>query len=109
MHLFSKLQRWLIIPLLLVFLALPIRLLAAPYGQGVYSGGQYNAGSSPPPPPPPPPCGKSGDINNDCIVNIFDLSILLSRYNSSDAAADLNHNGSVDIFDLSILLTNYGK
>jgi len=52
--------------------------------------------------------GKIGDLNGDNQVNIFDLSILLTRWGSNDTTADLNHNGTVDIFDLSILLTHWG-
>ncbi len=56
-----------------------------------------------------------GDINNDGIVNIFDLSLLLSDYSKSGSfcatntqyTCDLNHDGSINVFDLSILLTNY--
>jgi len=51
---------------------------------------------------------KTGDLNGDNAVNIFDLSILLSKYNTSDVTADINHDGTVNIFDLSILLTNFG-
>jgi hypothetical protein len=57
--------------------------------------------------------GKTGDVNNDGSVNIFDLSILLSDYGkttaqSSNPACDLNSDANIDIFDLSILLSNYG-
>jgi hypothetical protein len=51
---------------------------------------------------------KVGDLNADNIVNIFDLSIMLSKYNTNNAAADLNSDGTVNIFDLSILLSHYG-
>src|SRR3989344_1133457 len=51
---------------------------------------------------------KIGDLNDDNKIDIFDLSILLSRWGTTDAAADLNKNGTVDILDLSILLTNWG-
>jgi hypothetical protein len=51
---------------------------------------------------------KIGDLNNDGSVNIFDLSILLSKYNTSTASADLNNDGIVNVFDLSILLSHYG-
>lgn len=56
---------------------------------------------------------KSGDINRDSAVDIFDLSILLSNYGKTVAggglaAADINKNGTIDINDLSILLSNYG-
>jgi hypothetical protein len=52
---------------------------------------------------------KTGDINADGSVNIFDLSILLSKWGTSDAASDLNHDGGVNVFDLSILLSHWGS
>lgn len=50
-----------------------------------------------------------GDINKDSKVDIFDLSILLSRWQvqSSNESADLNNDGTVNVFDLSILLSNW--
>jgi hypothetical protein len=54
------------------------------------------------------PSQKVGDINNDGSVNIFDLSILLSKWGTTDAASDLNKDGSVNVFDLSILLSHWG-
>ena len=53
--------------------------------------------------------GPVGDINGDGTVNIFDLSILLSDWNTTTTAADLNHDSTVNIFDLSILLSNWGQ
>jgi hypothetical protein len=50
-----------------------------------------------------------GDINGDGVVNVFDLSILLSHWGTNDAASDLNHDGTVSIFDLSTLLSNWGQ
>jgi hypothetical protein len=57
---------------------------------------------------------KTGDLNNDTVINIFDLSILLSNYGktkaqASNPACDLNSDNTINIFDLSILLSNYGK
>jgi hypothetical protein len=52
---------------------------------------------------------KVGDLNADGSVNIFDLSIMLSKYNTNNAGADLNSDGTVNIFDLSILLSHYGS
>jgi|GEM_PF-2636302 len=54
------------------------------------------------------PSSKLGDLNGDNKVDIYDLSILLPRWGTSDATADLNKNGSVDIFDLSTLLSHWG-
>ena len=56
---------------------------------------------------------KAGDLNSDNIVNIFDLSILLSNYGkpqsqSTNTKTDLNADSTINIFDLSILLSKYG-
>ncbi len=53
------------------------------------------------------PPTKPGDINGDGVVNIFDASILASRWGTADPDADLNGNGVVDIFDASIMATNW--
>jgi endoglucanase len=50
-----------------------------------------------------------GDLNDDNNVNIIDLSILLSKYNTSNSNADINLDGTVNVFDLSILLSNYNR
>lgn len=57
----------------------------------------------------PPTCTKVADLNCDNQVNILDLSILLSRWNTTDATSDLNHDGKVTVFDLSILLSKWGS
>jgi chitodextrinase len=51
---------------------------------------------------------KPGDLNGDNNVDITDLSIMLSNYNTTNSVADCNKDGIVDILDLSILLSNYG-
>jgi len=48
------------------------------------------------------------DLNGDKVVNIADLSILLSHYQTTDITSDINQDGAVNILDLSILLSNYG-
>ncbi len=50
-----------------------------------------------------------GDTNSDGLVNIVDLSTLLSKWNTNYTQADFNADNKVNIFDLSILLSNYGK
>jgi hypothetical protein len=55
------------------------------------------------------PTPKPGDTNGDNLVNIVDLSTLLSKWNTNFPAADFNTDGTVSIVDLSILLSNYGK
>ena len=63
-----------------------------------------------PPAPTPVPPAKLGDINGDGLVDITDLSILLSHYGKTvvvNTLGDLNGDGRVDITDLSILLSHY--
>jgi hypothetical protein len=50
-----------------------------------------------------------GDINADNAVNVSDLSLLLARWNTTDAAADINKDAVVNIFDLSLLLSHWGQ
>ena len=50
-----------------------------------------------------------GDINNDNIVDVFDLSLLVAAWGANDSSADLNDDGIVDAFDLSILASNWQK
>ncbi len=52
---------------------------------------------------------KPGDTNGDNLVNIVDLSTVLSKWNTNFTSADFNKDNTVNVFDLSILLTNYGK
>lgn len=63
----------------------------------------------PPPIPSSPPPPKLGDINSDTKVNALDLAILLSRWNTNNAAADLDRNGRIDALDLAILLSRWGS
>ena len=58
--------------------------------------------------PPTQPSTKVGDINGDSSINILDLSVLLTKWGTSDTMADLDKSGKVDIIDLSILLTKWG-
>jgi beta-glucanase (GH16 family) len=53
----------------------------------------------------------TGDLNGDGIVNILDLSVLLSAWGTTNSAIETNlgRSGPVDIFDLSILLDHWGE
>ena len=53
--------------------------------------------------------GVPGDVNNDNVVNVFDLSILLNNWGMSGVSSDINNDSKVDVFDLSILLSGWGK
>lgn len=48
------------------------------------------------------------DINNDNKVDVFDLSILLGKWNTTDSLSDLNKDNTVNVFDLSMLLAKWG-
>lgn len=62
-----------------------------------------------PPSPTPTPVTKTGDLNGDSVVNLFDMSILLANWNKAGTVADINKSGKVDLFDLSLLLANWNK
>lgn len=52
--------------------------------------------------------GKIGDFNDNGLVDILDLSYLLSKWGTTDSKADINKDGTVGILDLSSLLNNWG-
>jgi O-glycosyl hydrolase len=52
---------------------------------------------------------SAADLNGDGVVNLSDLSILLSNYGKTTSTGDLDGDGKVAISDLSALLSNYGK
>ncbi|MBX4201448.1 hypothetical protein KW803_00930 [Candidatus Saccharibacteria bacterium] len=49
-----------------------------------------------------------GDVNNDNVVDITDLSTILTYFNTTDSRGDADSSGRVDITDLSIVLSHYG-
>lgn len=51
----------------------------------------------------------AGDLNQDGKIDIFDISLLGSRYNKGDSDSDLTGDGRVDIFDLSLAAANFGQ
>jgi subtilisin family serine protease len=55
----------------------------------------------------PPAQPVQGDLNGDNKVNLTDLSVLLSNYNTTNTVADINKSGKVDLTDLSILLGHW--
>jgi len=60
----------------------------------------------------PAPPSLPGDANGDCVVDLSDLSILGTNWDSTTATGpsqgDFNGDGNVDLSDLSILGTNWG-
>ncbi|MCB0162992.1 MAG: N-acetylmuramoyl-L-alanine amidase [Anaerolineae bacterium] len=51
----------------------------------------------------------AGDVNEDNIINILDLSLIAQEYRSDDPIADLNSNGLVDLLDLVMAASNYDQ
>jgi hypothetical protein len=59
---------------------------------------------------PPPSC--TGDLNNDFVVNVNDLTIFLGNFGTNVAPGtngDLDGNGTVNVTDLTIFLGNFGR
>lgn len=56
-----------------------------------------------------PHCTPLGDVDCSGRVTVIDLSKLLAKFNTNDAASDLDDSGVVNVFDLSKLLMNYGR
>jgi len=56
------------------------------------------------------PCGPGcdTDVNNDCVVDLADLSQLLNEF-GGPGVADFNNDGVVDLTDLSLLLGQFGS
>jgi subtilisin family serine protease len=50
-----------------------------------------------------------GDVNDDGLINILDISAIAMFYGKNDAASDLNADELVDILDLSIAAKNFKK
>jgi hypothetical protein len=54
-----------------------------------------------------------GDVNEDGVVDLLDLTLLLSSFGmpsgATHANGDLDGDGDVDLQDLSILLGNFGR
>ena len=51
--------------------------------------------------------GSVADLNADGFVNIIDVGIMMSYWNSSEPAADLNQDGTVNSIDAGILLSDW--
>jgi len=56
-----------------------------------------------------------GDVNGDCIVDLYDLTAVALAFSSSpgnpnwNPEADLREDGIIDIFDIVKLVVNYGR
>ena len=48
-----------------------------------------------------------GDHNSDCVVNVFDLGLFRSYFNTSGYNGDVNGDGDVDLLDLQMFQKLY--
>ena len=69
--------------------------LAEAWAKSTYQNGLGSPGYLPTPP--------SADLNNDGVVNIFDLVLVASQFGTTSPTADLNNDGTVNIGDLAIV------
>ncbi|MCA9276508.1 MAG: DVUA0089 family protein [Phycisphaerales bacterium] len=54
-----------------------------------------------------PPSVCPADLNDDGLLNFFDVSAFLSAYNTMNPTADFNNDGLFNFFDVSAFLTAY--
>ena len=84
---------------------------------GDLAGGSFSlrGGFWQPAAPGAPPCPAcTGDVNNDLVVNPFDLALLLGVWGNPGCdgvppcCQDGNQDGAINPFDLALLLGNWG-
>jgi len=51
----------------------------------------------------------AGDLNQDNLINVFDLAIIASHLDTDDLLSDLNADGVVNILDIALIAGNYGQ
>jgi hypothetical protein len=49
-----------------------------------------------------------GDIDNNGVVDVFDIRSVAYYYDQANATYDLNGDGIIDIFDLVLIASNFG-
>lgn len=53
--------------------------------------------------------GCLGDMNNDSVLDFFDVSLFLAAFAAMDSPADFNNDGIYDFFDVSAFLTAFSS
>ena len=51
----------------------------------------------------------AGDGNADNLVNIFDINLISSNWNTSNLTGDVNYDGLVNIFDINYVSSHWGN
>jgi lysophospholipase L1-like esterase len=54
-----------------------------------------------------PPLANAGDVNNDAMVDIFDVNFVSAHWAETGPDGDSNHDGLVDIFDVNQISANW--
>jgi len=54
-----------------------------------------------------PTAGCAPDLNNDGVLNFFDISVLLNAFANQDPIADFNNDGAFNFFDISAYLNAF--
>ncbi len=55
-----------------------------------------------------------GDLNGDCVVDVIDIMMVASRWNTSqgqpgyDPFCDIDHDGDIDVVDIMIVASHWG-
>ncbi len=49
-----------------------------------------------------------GDVNNDAMVDIFDVNGVSAHWGEAGPAGDANYDGTVDIFDVNLISAHWG-
>lgn len=51
----------------------------------------------------------AGDLNQDDVINIFDLALIAGALDTANAQMDLNRDGVVNILDIALIAGNFGR
>lgn len=53
--------------------------------------------------------GCDADLNQDCVLDFFDISAFLTAFGAMELVADFNNDGNFDFFDVSAFLTEFSS
>ncbi|MBP7820805.1 cellulase family glycosylhydrolase [Candidatus Saccharibacteria bacterium] len=100
MHIKSKIKK----PVISIILSIFVFAVLSAFGFGLYTNRSINNTNI----TTSAAANTLADLNMDGIVNIQDLSILISKWSTNSQPSDINKDGIVNIQDLSILISGWG-